>query len=268
VLATGETEGYYAMFAADPAGQLARVLGEGFAFQGEPDHHGKPRGEPSAALPPSKFVVFAQNHDQIGNRACGERLRSLVADDALRAALALTALTPMIPLFFMGEPWGSRAPFLFFTDFQAPLDAQVREGRRREFAHFAAFADEARRAAIPDPNAPSTFDASVADIAEAAHGEGAQWAEWFTALLAVRRTHLQPHVDTARAVRAIAIGPGAVCAEWSLGSGTWRVAVNFGDGAVALPRLHGGREALAVNRGDDPTQLPPAAFVAEFATGG
>jgi maltooligosyltrehalose trehalohydrolase len=119
VLLTGEEEGYYAGFADDPTAHLARVLGEGFAYQGQADHRGHRRGEPSAFLPPTKFVVFAQNHDQIGNRAKGDRLAMLIAPEALRAALALTALTPMIPLFFMGEPWGAREPFLFFTDYAA-----------------------------------------------------------------------------------------------------------------------------------------------------
>ncbi|MEE7561108.1 malto-oligosyltrehalose trehalohydrolase, partial [Xanthomonas sp. Kuri4-2] len=162
VLLTGEAEGYYGAFADAPAEHLARVLGEGFAYQGQPDPRGHVRGEPSAHLAPDKFVVFAQNHDQIGNRARGERLTELVPAARLRAALALTALTPMIPLFFMGEPWGARQPFLFFTDFAPPLDEAVREGRRREFAHFAAFADAATRQTIPDPNARSTFEASRA----------------------------------------------------------------------------------------------------------
>lgn len=104
VLLTGEEEGYYAAFADKPTEHLARVLGEGFAYQGEPDPRGHVRGEPSGALPPHKFVVFAQNHDQIGNRARGERLSVLVLPQRLRAALALTALTPMIPLF----SWASR----------------------------------------------------------------------------------------------------------------------------------------------------------------
>ncbi|MFT4248127.1 MAG: malto-oligosyltrehalose trehalohydrolase, partial [Pseudomonas sp.] len=202
VLLTGEREGYYAAFADDPSAHLARVLGEGFAYQGQPDPRGHVRGEPSGALPPDKFVVFAQNHDQIGNRARGERLRVLVGDARLRAALVLTALTPMIPLFFMGEPWGARQPFLFFTDFQAPLDEAVREGRRREFAHFAVFADPAARAAIPDPNAASTFQASVASIADAGTPEGAAWTAWFEALLAVRRRWLVPALAQARALGA------------------------------------------------------------------
>ncbi len=184
VLLTGETEGYYAAFADDPTAHLARVLSEGFAFQGERDARGHVRGEPSAGLSPDHFVIFAQNHDQIGNRALGERLRTLVPAPRLRAALALTALTPMIPLFFMGEPWGAHQPFLFFTDFQPPLDEIVREGRRREFARFTAFSDPAVRAHIPDPNAEATFRASHTPIEEADEGEGARWSSWFAHLLA------------------------------------------------------------------------------------
>ena len=227
VLLTGEREGYYAAFADDPSAHLARVLGEGFAYQGEPDPRGCVRGEPSAALPPDKFVVFAQNHDQIGNRAKGERLRSLVDDARLRAALALTALTPMVPLFFMGEPWGARQPFLFFTDFDPPLDEAVREGRRREFAHFAAFADPAARAAIPDPNAAATFAASVAPIAEADTPDGAAWVAWFQVLLTVRRRWLVPGLTQARAVGAQTHAAGILSAGWALPAGIWWVAINL-----------------------------------------
>jgi hypothetical protein len=134
VMLTGEQEGYYAAYAGRAEALLARCLAEGFAWQGEPDLRGDPRGEPSADLSPARFVVFAQNHDQVGNRAFGERLSMLTDPAPLRAALALTLLTPMIPLLFMGEPWQAQSPFLFFTDYAPPLDEAVREGRRREFA--------------------------------------------------------------------------------------------------------------------------------------
>jgi maltooligosyltrehalose trehalohydrolase len=239
VLLTGEDEGYYAGFADDPTAHLARVLAEGFAYQGQADHRGHRRGEPSAHLPPTRFVVFAQNHDQIGNRAKGDRLAALVSPEALRAALALTALTPMIPLFFMGEPWGARQPFLFFTDYAPPLDEAVREGRRREFAHFAAFADEAARASIPDPNQPGTFEASKVDIADSTHGEGAVFAQWFAALLAVRQAHLAPHLDQVRALGAQVLAPGAIAARWSLGPRVLQVEFNFGRAAVRAPAASG-----------------------------
>src|SRR5690606_29849564 len=113
--------------------------------------------EPSGHLSPTSFVLFLQNHDQIGNRAFGERLVELARPDALRAATALLLLSPMIPLLFMGEEWGAREPFLFFTDHHGELADAVREGRRNEFAEFAEFADEETRARIPDPNAIETF---------------------------------------------------------------------------------------------------------------
>lgn len=263
VLLTGEEEGYYAAFADQPTQHLARVLGEGFAYQGQPDPRGHVRGEPSGALPPHKFVIFAQNHDQIGNRACGERLSVLVSPQRLRAALALTALTPMIPLFFMGEPWGATQPFLFFTDFGPPLDDAVREGRRREFAHFAAFADPAKRETIPDPNSHATFAASRAPIEDAAHGDGAQWAAWFQALLGVRRQWLVPGLAQARALRASVLADGAVTATWELPGGLWHIAFNVGADAVPLPPLRG-RVAHAENVAADAQTLPTDSFIAWY----
>ncbi|RJU08936.1 malto-oligosyltrehalose trehalohydrolase [Xanthomonas campestris] len=263
VLLTGEDEGYYAAFADQPTQHLARVLGEGFAYQGQPDPRGHVRGEPSGALPPHKFVIFAQNHDQIGNRACGERLSVLVSPQRLRAALALTALTPMIPLFFMGEPWGATQPFLFFTDFGPPLDDAVREGRRREFAHFAAFADPAKRETIPDPNSHATFAASRAPIEDAAHGDGAQWAAWFQALLGVRRQWLVPGLAQARALRASVLADGAVTATWELPGGLWHIAFNVGAEAVPLPPLRG-RVAHAENVAADAQTLPTDSFIAWY----
>lgn len=168
VMLTGEDEGYYKPYLRHPAlapvELLARTLAEGYAFQGEPmaarGDSGPSRGEPSAHLPPSCFVHFLQNHDHIGNRARGERLATLVSPPALRAATALLLLAPQPPLLFMGEEFGAKTPFLFFADHRGELGEAVREGRRREFAHFAEFTDPARRATIPDPIKPSTFEAS------------------------------------------------------------------------------------------------------------
>ena len=146
---TGEHEGYYEDF-QDAARLLARCMVEGFAYQGEVSpHSGKPRGEPSAGLPTTAFVICLQNHDQIGNRAFGERLSQLAASEALRAATALLLLSPFIPMLFMGEEWGTRTPFLFFTDHNADLAELVRNGRRKEFARFSAFADPGRRESDP-----------------------------------------------------------------------------------------------------------------------
>ena len=262
VLLTGEREGYYESF-ADPAGQLARAMAEGFVFQGQiSPHHNAPRGEPSADLPPTAFVICLQNHDQIGNRAMGERLTALADPQALSAATALLLLSPTIPLVFMGEEWGTRTPFLFFTDHNAELADLVREGRRREFAHFAAFQDEARRAQIPDPNAASTFTASVPE----GDGEGsAHWTELYSALLAIRHAHVVPGIPGCRSAGAAAIGEAAVCGGWHLGNGTrLTIAANFGTSAVALPTMPGRVLYRSGQPGAD-GMLPPHGLLATLA---
>lgn len=224
VLLTGETEGYYQDYQHKPIDKLARCLSEGFVFQGEVNRRGHPRGEPSGHLAPSAFVLFLQNHDQIGNRALGERLTRLCPPAALRAATGLLLLSPMIPLLFMGDEDGSRTPFLFFTDFHDPLADAVREGRRGEFAHFAAFADPEQRKRIPDPNARQTFESSRPD----GHDVLAGWHGLYQQLLTVRRTQLVPRLPGTRALGAKVLGDKAVSARWRLGDGsTLRIDLNL-----------------------------------------
>ncbi|QJQ21499.1 malto-oligosyltrehalose trehalohydrolase [Pseudomonas sp. SK] len=235
VLLTGETEGYYEDYKHQPIDKLARCLGEGFVFQGEANRHGQPRGEPSDHLAPSAFVLFLQNHDQIGNRALGERLSVLCPPAALRAATALLLLSPMIPLLFMGDDDGSRAPFLFFTDFHDELADAVREGRRGEFAHFPAFADPEQRARIPDPNAVQTFERSRPNR----HDVLAGWHGLYQQLLTVRRQQLLPRLPGTRALGAKVLGAKALSASWRLGDGsTLRIDLNLAEQPqpVALPQ--------------------------------
>ncbi|MDH0301009.1 MULTISPECIES: malto-oligosyltrehalose trehalohydrolase [unclassified Pseudomonas] len=236
VLLTGETEGYYEDYKDRPIDQLARCLAEGFVFQGQPDRHGTPRGEPSDHLAPSAFVLFLQNHDQIGNRALGERLTRLCPPQALKAATGLLLLAPMIPLLFMGDDDGSRKPFLFFTDFHDALADAVREGRRGEFAHFDAFADPDRRAQIPDPNAEATFEDSKPQRQEVLAG----WHGLYQQLLTLRRLHVIPHLPGARALGAQVLGEKALTARWRLGNGQeLRIDLNLDvqPQPVALPAL-------------------------------
>ena len=261
VLLTGEQEGYYADY-PDPAAQLARALAEGFAYQGERSPRGRRRGEPSAALPPTCFIFCLQNHDQIGNRAFGERLTQLADADALHAAQALLLLAPQIPLLFMGEEGASRAPFLYFTDHTAELAEAVRDGRRREFAHFAAFADPARRAQLPDPNDAATFARSVPDPAA---GDAATRA-LIGRLLSLRARHIVPHLPGCRSLGAVPLGVGGVAARWRFGDGsTLIIACNPGAAplpiaAVAGPTLFESRDgaADALRQG----RLPPRCTVA------
>lgn len=238
VLLTGETSAYYADFADRPAERLARCLAEGFIYQGEAsaNHDGKTRGTPSGHLSPTRFVSFLQNHDQIGNRAFGERLTVLTDPARLHAATALLLLCPQIPLLFMGDTDGSETPFLFFTDFHDDLADAVREGRRKEFAKFDAFADPAARERIPDPNARSTFDASRPQ----AGSNATRWRALYRDLIALRLTHIVPHLAGARAIGADATGEAAVTARWRLGDGsTLTIAIDLADTPAPLPQPMG-----------------------------
>jgi maltooligosyltrehalose trehalohydrolase len=223
VLLTGESEGYYRDF-QNPAELLARCMKEGFAYQGEASAHaeGAARGSPSGHLPPTAFVICLQNHDQIGNRAMGERLTALAKPDALRAATALLLLTPQIPMLFMGEEHFCAAPFLFFTDHHDELADAVRNGRRKEFAHFAAFSDAETREKIPDPNARETFEASIPDWSSSGD-------DFHRRLLALRAKHIIPHLPGTLSLHAEALGETGIRAEWRLGNGSiLTLAANFG----------------------------------------
>lgn len=240
VLLTDESEGYYEDF-QEPARQLARAMAEGFVYQGEVSpHSGEARGEPSGHLPPTAFVICLQNHDQIGNRAFGDRLTTLARPDALRAATTLLLLSPTIPMLFMGEEWGSRAPFLFFTDHNEELAKLVREGRRREFKKFAAFTDPARRETIPDPNAATTFDASAPEASEATADGHAAILSLHRELLALRHRFIVPGIEGARSEGAEVIGPKAVVGRWRLGNGALlTIAINLGETPVPIGTLTG-----------------------------
>jgi maltooligosyltrehalose trehalohydrolase len=254
VLLTDETLSYYSDFADRPAELLARCLAEGFIYQGQESANlGHSRGLPSGHLPPTRFVSFLQNHDQIGNRAMGERLVRLTTPGKLRAATALLLLCPQIPLLFMGEETGSESPFLFFTDFHDDLADAVREGRRREFAKFPAFADPEQRAKIPDPNALATFEASKPTPGGA--------RAFYRDLLALRHARIVPGLGDARSMGAEAIGDKAVVARWRLANATLTIALNLGEEPIEIatpeaPVLHQEGAGIA----DD--KLQPASLVA------
>jgi malto-oligosyltrehalose trehalohydrolase len=180
VLATGESQGYYKAYVDAPARHLARCLAEGFAYQGEVSpFSGRRRGERSADLPPTAFVDFLQNHDQIGNRAFGERLLALSNQRRLNVLAAILLLSPSIPLLFMGEEWGCRQPFQFFCDFAGELGEAVRQGRRREFPHIQD---------MPDPTAEETFRRCVLRWED----RDAGWLAFYRELLRIRREKILP----------------------------------------------------------------------------
>lgn len=234
VLITDETAGFYGDYASEPAAHLGRALAEGFAYQGEPSlfRDGRPRGEPSSELPATAFVAFLQNHDHIGNHPFGMRLAAELSEPALHAAMAIVLLSPQIPLLFMGEEWASRRPFAFFCDFEPGLAEAVREGRRREFAHFPGFRDEAARERIPDPAAAATFAASRLDWAEPAQPNHRGWLDRIRALLTLRAREIVPRLDGIPpfAGRYQVSGPRAVTVEWQLADRARLIlAANFSD---------------------------------------
>ena len=235
VAATGERSGYYADYHGDAA-LLGRALAEGFAYQGQMmPYRGSARGEPAAHLPPGAFVAFIQNHDQIGNRAFGDRLAA--APEIMRALAAVYLLLPQTPMLFMGEEWGATEPFPFFCDFEGALADAVREGRRSEFARFPEFQDPAQRERIPDPLAASTFlsaklDWSAMDAGRLAH---------YTALLAARSRHIVPLLaEISHGGSATEHGDGAVMVRWQAGHGrTLALAANLSARHVEFPEAGG-----------------------------
>jgi maltooligosyltrehalose trehalohydrolase len=212
VLLTEEKKGYYQDYAADPRACLARILSSGFAYQGEQSTHrdGRSRGESSGALPPTAFVNFLQNHDQIGNRPLGDRLEG--DDAAISAALAITLLVPMPPLLFMGEEWASKQPFPFFCDFQGALAEAVRKGRREEFK--AAYASMGEK--FPDALAEETFRSAILDWEARETPAGRRRLGLVRALLTTRRKEIVPRL--AGAAFGSAQWEGRVLsANWRLG---------------------------------------------------
>ncbi|CAA9489518.1 MAG: GH13_10 / GH13 / GH13_9 / GH13_36 / GH13_ 11 / GH13_37 / GH13_1 / GH13_8, partial [uncultured Rubrobacteraceae bacterium] len=162
VVLTGEDVSYYADYADAPVQRFGRCLAEGFTYQGETSpNKGEVRGEPSGDLAPTAFVSFLQNHDQVGNRAFGDRIPALARPEAVAAAAAVYLVSPQVPMLFMGEEWDASTPFLFFCDFGEDLAPLVTEGRRAEFAKFPAFSDPETRDSIPDPGAEETFRSSA-----------------------------------------------------------------------------------------------------------
>jgi maltooligosyltrehalose trehalohydrolase len=248
VLATGEKDGYYLDYTNEPVRLLGRCLAEGFAFQGKPSPYrgDAPRGEPSAHLPPQAFIAFLQCHDQIGNRAFGERITQIAPAPAVRAAAAIILLAPSIPMLFMGEEFGASSPFLFFCDFSGELGEAVTQGRRREFTRFARFADPAARSSIPDPNAEETFFASKLDWGELEDTAQADWLAYYRRLLKLRREMITPRLRGMEGYsgKAEVIAPSALQVQWRLGDGSMlQLLANFSNGNEEV-RMPGREKAV------------------------
>jgi malto-oligosyltrehalose trehalohydrolase len=232
--ATGENSGYYGEYLGDTH-KLGRALAQGFAFQGEMMHYrGSPRGTPSGHLPPTAFVAFMQNHDQIGNRAFGERMGTMAPAEAVRAIAAVYLLLPQIPMLFMGEEWGTHRPFTFFCDFHGELAEAIRLGRQNEFSRFPAFQSAEQRALIPDPQDLGTFLAARLDWREMDLAAHAAWLAWYRRILAVRRESIVPLLSSEILSGGSydVLGAGMVVARWAAGARTLTLRANLTDRAA------------------------------------
>ena len=233
VLVTGEKDGYYSDYARNPAWHLGRCLAEGFSYQGDSSafRNGEKRGETSRDLPPDAFVTFLQNHDQVGNRALGERIIRLGTPDAIRVAMATLLLAPSPPLLFMGEEFGAETPFLFFCDFGPELAEKVRDGRRAEFARFEQFNSPEAQAKIPDANSVQTFLKSKLDWNSIQREPHRDWLQLYRDLLRIRREKIVPLINRITRGNASfkAFATEAIEVRWPLsGRGRLQLIANFG----------------------------------------
>jgi maltooligosyltrehalose trehalohydrolase len=253
VLLTKEAQGYYGDYQPSPLGGLARALASGFVYQGEPAPFwgNAKRGEPSGTLPPTSFVNFLQNHDQVGNRPFGDRLEAVAPRAGIEAALAVTLLSPNIPMLFMGEEWGSKAPFPFFCDFKGGLAEAVRKGRREEYKWaYEKFGDE-----VPDPLMSTTFKSAKLDWGRRDSPEGARRLALVRELLACRAREVVPRLTGATFGEADAGENGLLTAHWHMGDGTTlRLMANLCANEIASAPAQSG---IGIWGGNPGNRLPP-----------
>lgn len=238
VLLTGETHSYYGDYQM-PRQKMARILNSGFAYQGEASTHrkGSPRGEPSGDLSPLAFVNFLQNHDQVGNRALGDRLETVADPRAVRAAIAITLLAPMPPLMFMGEEWGATSPFPFFCDFSGNLAQAVREGRRKEFQEaYKQYGDN-----VPDPLTETTFQSARLNWSLITEPRSKQRLQLVRKLLAARREEVTPYLAGCEFDQADSQG-NLLTVRWTLGvDKRLLLTANLSNEELAVPTSQAGR---------------------------
>jgi 1,4-alpha-glucan branching enzyme/maltooligosyltrehalose trehalohydrolase len=235
VALTGETQGYYVDYGAEPMDLLARAFTHGMVFEGSERKPGGARKVVEAAPPQplGTLVNFAHNHDQVGNRAHGERLSKLVPAQAASLPTLLALLTPAIPMLFQGEDWGAPEPFLYFADWEGELREAVRAGRKREFGH--------EGGNLPDPCSEDTAAASRPDPARAMTEAGRAWREEVRAALHARRAHITPRhgrLETGKHT-AQRIGERGLAVQWRYDDGqVLSLELNLGDRALAVPAQH------------------------------
>lgn len=201
----GDHEGYYEDYEGTLS-EVARTINQGFLYEGAYSRFlGTQRGTPAREQPAWQFQYCIQTHDQVGNRAMGDRLHHSLDLDRYRVASALLLLLPYTPLLFMGQEFAASSPFLYFTDHNPDLGRLVTEGRRNEFKHYSAFANPETAKLIPDPQAEETFLRSKLDLSEATRSPGAEVHRLYEELLRLRRNDAVLSAQNRHAMRARAV---------------------------------------------------------------
>jgi maltooligosyltrehalose trehalohydrolase len=271
VLLTGEGEGYYQNFLNDPTASLVKSLEQGFVYQGEKmPSTGRERGQVSSDLSPTSFIFFLQNHDQIGNRAFGDRLTSLVDENQLSVARSLLFLCPHIPMIFMGDEWGTKTPFLYFVSHSEELNKIVREGRRKEMASFKSFNNIAEADKIPDPGNPNTFQMSCINWKQKREKPYTELYEQTRELLSVRAEHICPRLAGCKALSSHIWGKGAFSVSWKMGDDRiLELLVNFTNSSIELKSGYQGIVLYRSNTSlhDVNTRIPPSTLIATLREG-
>ena len=243
VAVTGETVGYVSAFARDPVRHVARGLAEGFILQGQTlSDEGDAKGEPSGHLPPTAFINFLQNHDQIGNRALGERLISLADPRMLDVMTAVLILSPQIPMLFMGEDYGERQAFRFFADYSGALAKEVWDNRINEAAQFGGIPEGVSKPEdIADPNDPAAFERSKLHWERAGEPEGMAFRERLRELLAKRQEHVLPGLRNVppHSGTVLEAEDGVIAVDWRLSDRLLQLRSNLSGETKLVPPVAG-----------------------------
>jgi maltooligosyltrehalose trehalohydrolase len=249
---TGEQDGYYAAYEPGPA-QVAETLNYGWLYRGQIyPPSAKPRGKPAEGMTPPAFVYCIQNHDQIGNRALGDRLNTVIGVDAYCAASMLLLFLPTTALLFMGQEWAASTPFVFFTDHDEELGRAITRGRREEFKHFRAFAAEGAEGKIPDPQAHSSFVTSKLDWNEVEQGQHARVRDFYKRMLGLRHSH--PILRDSGTKPVASVQAGVLIVERAAGGDKMTLALNLGDAPISYRSLRELTGALLLSS-DGSTEL-------------
>ena len=226
----GDSYGYFKDFEGT-AQELATVIRQGWLYTGQHSAHmNHPRGTSAERVPMYRFVVCLQNHDQVGNRATGDRLHNSVAPASWRAASVVLLTSPMTPLLFMGQEWSASTPFLYFTDLEPQLGKLVTEGRRKEFKDFPEFSGPSATERIPDPQAAQTFESSRLRWNEQTEGEHGRVLALYRQLLVLRREHDALAGSDDLAGEAVAPDAGTLVMRRAANGETFWIVARFIDG--------------------------------------